>query len=37
LLSIEIGCGLSDGDYISLGWYEKDDVDLVVNYLRNSG
>jgi len=29
ILSI-VGCGLSDGEYISLGWYEKDDVDLVV-------
>ena len=28
------GCGLSDGEYISLGWYERDDVDCVINYLR---
>lgn len=27
------GCGLSEGEYISLGWHEKDDVDLVVQYL----
>ncbi len=27
------GCGLSEGQYISLGWHEKEDVDLVVNYL----
>ena len=30
------GCGLSEGEYISLGWYERDDVDAVVEYLRNS-
>jgi alpha/beta superfamily hydrolase len=30
------GCGLSDGEYISLGWYERDDVEVVVNYLRES-
>ena len=27
------GCGLSEGEYISLGWHEKDDVDYVVKYL----
>lgn len=27
------GCGLSEGDYISLGWHEKDDVELVVQHL----
>lgn len=27
------GCGLSEGEYISLGWHEKDDVDFVVQYL----
>lgn len=31
------GCGLSEGEYISLGFYEKDDVATVVDYLRNSG
>jgi pimeloyl-ACP methyl ester carboxylesterase len=31
------GSGLSEGEYISLGWYERDDVDCVVQYLRNSG
>jgi alpha/beta superfamily hydrolase len=31
------GCGKSEGDYISLGWYEKDDLGAVVKYLRNSG
>ena len=29
------GCGLSEGEYISLGWHEKDDVDLVVTYLKS--
>lgn len=28
------GCGLSEGEYISLGWYERDDVETIVNYLR---
>ena len=31
------GSGLSEGEYISLGWYEKDDVDIIVNYLRGTG
>ncbi|OMJ91620.1 hypothetical protein SteCoe_5766 [Stentor coeruleus] len=31
------GSGLSQGEYISLGWYERDDIDCVVEYLRNSG
>ena len=31
------GCGLSDGEYISLGVHESDDLEIVVNYLRNSG
>ena len=31
------GCGLSDGEYISLGINESDDLEAVVNYLRNSG
>jgi pimeloyl-ACP methyl ester carboxylesterase len=30
------GCGRSGGEYISLGWYERDDVALVVDYLRSS-
>ncbi|THG17111.1 hypothetical protein TEA_008189 [Camellia sinensis var. sinensis] len=30
------GSGLSDGDYVSLGWYEKDDLKVVVSYLRSS-
>ncbi len=31
------GCGLSEGPYISLGWYEQEDVQTVINWLRNSG
>lgn len=31
------GSGLSEGDYISLGYYEKGDVDVVFNYLRGLG
>ena len=30
------GSGKSDGEYISLGYYEKDDVHTVIDYLRNS-
>lgn len=30
------GCGLSEGEYISLGWYERDDVDLLIDYLRKN-
>ena len=28
------GCGLSEGEYISLGWWEREDLDAVVKYLR---
>jgi hypothetical protein len=28
------GCGLSEGEYISLGWYERDDLNMQVEYLR---
>lgn len=28
------GCGLSGGEYITLGWYERDDLAQIVNYLR---
>jgi pimeloyl-ACP methyl ester carboxylesterase len=28
------GCGLSEGDYISLGWHEKDDVRIIVDFLQ---
>lgn len=31
------GSGMSEGQYISLGYYEKDDIEAVVNYLRSSG
>lgn len=31
------GCGLSEGEYISLGWHERDDLQCVVDYLRSSG
>jgi len=31
------GCGNSEGEYISLGYYEKDDVDVVFQYLRSLG
>ena len=28
------GCGLSEGEYISLGWWEREDLNLIVEYLR---
>jgi len=28
------GCGLSEGEFISLGWHERDDIALIVEYLR---
>lgn len=30
------GSGVSDGKYISLGYYEREDVDCVINLLRNN-
>lgn len=30
------GCGLSEGEYVSLGWYERDDLAMVIEYLRQS-
>ena len=30
------GCGHSEGEYISLGWYETLDVQCVINFLRKS-
>ena len=30
------GCGRSEGEYISLGWHEQEDVECVINYLRKS-
>ena len=31
------GCGISDGEYVSLGFYESQDLKCVVEYLRASG
>lgn len=31
------GSGMSEGEYISLGVYERDDVALVIEHLRQSG
>ncbi|XP_073116754.1 uncharacterized protein [Elaeis guineensis] len=31
------GSGLSDGEHVTLGWNEKDDLRAVVNYLRTDG
>jgi len=31
------GCGHSEGKYISLGYFEKDDLKVVVKFLRQSG
>ena len=28
------GAGISEGEYISLGWFERDDVSTIVEYLR---
>ena len=30
------GCGHSEGDYISLGWHEKDDLTRVIEHLRKT-
>jgi len=30
------GCGLSDGEYVSLGWHERDDLATVLEHLRRS-
>ncbi|KAG5063073.1 hypothetical protein JHK85_004256 [Glycine max] len=30
------GSGLFDGDYVSLGWHEKDDLKMEVSYLRSN-
>lgn len=29
------GCGLSEGDYVSLGFHEQNDVEAAINYIRN--
>ncbi|KAJ8600519.1 hypothetical protein CTAYLR_009207 [Chrysophaeum taylorii] len=31
------GSGKSEGKYVSLGWFEKDDLRIVVDHLRGSG
>ncbi|WOL05451.1 hypothetical protein Cni_G14180 [Canna indica] len=31
------GSGLSEGEHVTLGWYEKDDLKAVVDYLRADG
>lgn len=31
------GSGLSEGEYVSLGYYEKEDLKSVVEYLRLEG
>lgn len=28
------GCGLSEGEYISLGWNERDDVRIIIDFLQ---
>ena len=30
------GCGKSEGEYISLGWFEKEDVKCVIEFLRRT-
>lgn len=38
LLSFDFsGSGLSDGEYVSLGAFEKDDLKCVIEYLRSTG
>lgn len=29
------GCGKSEGEFISLGWFEKDDIHVIIDYLRS--
>ena len=29
------GSGKSDGEYVSLGWFEKEDLEIVIEYLRS--
>jgi hypothetical protein len=29
-------CGRSEGEYISLGWFEREDVNCVIEFLRKS-
>lgn len=28
------GCGLSEGEFISLGWHEKDDLKIIVDFVE---
>jgi pimeloyl-ACP methyl ester carboxylesterase len=28
------GCGNSEGEYISLGWWERDDIAVIIEHLR---
>lgn len=30
------GCGNSEGEHISLGWFERDDVAMIIEHLRAS-
>lgn len=30
------GCGLSEGEYISLGYFERNDVECAINFVRNT-
>ena len=30
------GCGNSEGEFISLGWFERDDVAMIIDHLRTS-
>lgn len=30
------GCGMSDGEYISLGYFEKTDASMVIDYLKST-
>jgi len=30
------GCGMSEGEYVSLGWHERDDLAAVIAHLRHS-
>ncbi len=31
-----ISCGLSEGEYVSLGYFEKDDADTIITYLKEN-
>lgn len=30
------GCGISDGEYVSLGWHERDDLATVISHIREN-